>query len=557
MKGETWSTKPWALCAALLALAAGALVAHSLAFNFVTDDAFISFVYARNLARHGQLVFNLGERVEGYTNFLWTVLLAGLMRIGLEPERTSRVLGTGFAIATLVVCAWISRRLRPTPRAEGRGATAFAHATAAVSGSPWSAWEALPALILAGIPGFACWASGGLETQMFSFFITLGAGLYLGEQLGGRPPRRSAIAFAMAALTRPEGSLFFALTVWHRLLLARRLRPARSEIVWIGWFALLVAPHFIWRRLYYGWWLPNTYYIKAVGGAGTFGQGGYYLVRFIEQSHLWALPILYLLGLARAGRRPEKRGALLAGGYTALLTIGFLLYVVSVGGDFMGLGRFALPVVPLLVVLGALGLRLALGSLAARAAPAAAMLVALLLGVHAAHSAAITRRSLAFIGADHGIDTPGYLRWYTADRAAIGKWFGRHAQSDDYAAVGGAGAQVYYSGIRSLDCYGLSDAYIAHRVRAHDIRPGHQKYAPLDYQLARRPTIITSNYYRCCSAALGSAPYTPSAAERDLWWRRGYHYVSAEIPGLSWPWYSFLLRNDRRFGPFLPMDDSP
>src|SRR5437867_5557888 len=97
--------------AALLALAAGALVAHMRVFNFVTDDAFISFVYSRNLAEHGQLVFNLGERVEGYTNFLWTVLLAGLMKLGWQPESSSLWLGGAFAVATLAVCAALSRRL--------------------------------------------------------------------------------------------------------------------------------------------------------------------------------------------------------------------------------------------------------------------------------------------------------------------------------------------------------------------------------------------------------------------------------------------------------------
>src|ERR687883_553373 len=86
-------------------LAAPVLLVHIFVFNFVTDDAFISFVYSRNLAQHGQLVFNLGERVEGYTNFLWTVLLALGLKLGVAPDVAARVLGTGFGIATLVVCA--------------------------------------------------------------------------------------------------------------------------------------------------------------------------------------------------------------------------------------------------------------------------------------------------------------------------------------------------------------------------------------------------------------------------------------------------------------------
>ena len=46
-------------------VAAAVLVPHARLFDFVTDDAYISFRYARHLALSGELVFNLGERVEG------------------------------------------------------------------------------------------------------------------------------------------------------------------------------------------------------------------------------------------------------------------------------------------------------------------------------------------------------------------------------------------------------------------------------------------------------------------------------------------------------------
>jgi hypothetical protein len=504
------STLTWVL----VALAAAALVAYSLVFNFVTDDAFISFVYARNLAHHGQLVFNLGERVEGYTNFLWTVLLAALLKLGLAPEVTSRVLGTAFGAATLAVCARASRRLR--------GSEAY------------TAWDALPALLLAGVPGYACWSSGGLETQMFTFFVTVGATTYLCD------PERATVpvAFALAALTRPEGVLLFAATALHRLL-ARRRWPTRRELALAALFAAIVVPHLVWRRWYYGWWLPNTFYIKSSGGPGTWAQGTYYLRQFAAQFHLWVAPVLVVAGLARR----REAGALALFGYTLWVAAIFGVYVASVGGDFMGLFRFALPVLPLIALSAAAGLRLLVGGVAAPLAVGAA---ALLLVAHGLHAREVTRRSFA-IGADRGIDTPGFLRWYTADRAAIGRWFGRYAQPDDYAAVGGAGAQVYYSGIRSLDCFGLSDAYIAHRVPPQSNRPGHQKYAPLDYQLAGKPTIITSNYYH-----IDRAPYRPSPFEAADWHRRGYHYVSVQIEGLSSPWYSFLLRDDRRLGPVGP-----
>lgn len=514
-----------ALVLGLCTLAAVILIAHSLVWNFVTDDAFISFVYSRNLAKHGQLVFNLGEHVEGYTNFLWTMILAGLMKVGLQPEIMSRVLGTWAGVSTLFVCAAGSKWLRGDTQG--------------------SAWDALPALVLAGVPGYACWSSGGLETQLFTLLVTSGMLLYLRDHLAGVEPRRgSAILFGLSALTRPEGILFFALTVLHRSIvkLARRtLRPGRDELVWVGWFLALVVPHLLWRRWYYGWWLPNTFYIKSSAGSAAFSQGLYYLSRWILQFHLWIVPLLVIAALV--ARRSRELVQLVA--YAALVVIPFCLYVASVGGDFMGLFRFMMGVVPLLVLCATLSLR----ALLANARPAMAVaVVALLLAGHAAHAYFVDQKSL-IIGADRGIDTPGFLRWYTADRAAIGKWFGQYVKPDDYAAVGGAGAQVYYSGIPSLDCFGLSDEYIAHKVRATQSRPGHQKYAPVDYQLSKHPTIITSNYYR-----LVNAPYT---GPDEMWWRqRGYHYVTVPVPGLSSPMYAFLLRNDRSLGPLPKVDDA-
>ena len=147
--------------------AAVALVAHSLVFNFVTDDAFISFVYSRNLAEHGKLVFNLGEHpVEGYTNFLWTVLLAALLEA--RPRARAHVARARHRL----------RRGHARHRAPGcRGACARRRG----GDVDWSWWDALPALFLAGVPGYACWSSGGLETQMFAFLVTLGAAWHLDE----------------------------------------------------------------------------------------------------------------------------------------------------------------------------------------------------------------------------------------------------------------------------------------------------------------------------------------------------------------------------------------
>ena len=102
MSSESTQSPLWRY-APLLAIAA-LLVWHSLQYNFVTDDAYISFVFSENFAEHGQLLFNHGHPpVEGYTNFLWTFLLGLLLLVGLPPEIMSLVLGTAFAAGTLLI----------------------------------------------------------------------------------------------------------------------------------------------------------------------------------------------------------------------------------------------------------------------------------------------------------------------------------------------------------------------------------------------------------------------------------------------------------------------
>lgn len=88
------------LTVAALALAVAAGIAWALSLDYLSDDTFISFRYARNLARGDGLVFNPSERVEGYTNFLEVVVLAGLYRLGADLVRAGRSLSLASGAAS-------------------------------------------------------------------------------------------------------------------------------------------------------------------------------------------------------------------------------------------------------------------------------------------------------------------------------------------------------------------------------------------------------------------------------------------------------------------------
>ncbi|MBK6849660.1 MAG: hypothetical protein IPG96_19710 [Proteobacteria bacterium] len=288
-------TRWWAIGGALLAVVA--LWLHARCYPFVTDDAYITFRYSWNLATHGQPVFNLGERVEGYTNFLWMVLLALGLKLGVAPEALARVLATLAAAGVLVLVVVLSRVYR---------------------GGRATPWDALGALWLASAAHFAAWCGGGLEAQLFGALVLAGIVLHALELATAGParPSRSAaggLLFALATLTRPR-ALFWGLTQLHRLACklrdGRRLRPSAAE--WVGALAFLLpcGAFFVWRWRYYGYPLPNTFYVKAQGQALVMlRQWGWpYLRDFLVETKLWSLAPLGLVALVLARVRSAGRG---------------------------------------------------------------------------------------------------------------------------------------------------------------------------------------------------------------------------------------------------------
>ncbi|MGN6105463.1 MAG: hypothetical protein ACTHU0_10195 [Kofleriaceae bacterium] len=523
----------------LLAVAALVLVLHSLAYNFVTDDAYISFVFSRNFAEHGQLAFNLGDPVEGYTNFLWTVVLGGLMVLGVPPEISSRVLGTACALVTLFLVFRIVERALRRP-------------------SPWSA---VAPLLLACSSGFACWTSGGLETQLFTMLVTGALEAVVAAVEQPRALRRAGAMLALAAMTRPEGPLVAAVlgAAWivHRAIDYRATRgriAVRDELFAAAWFLGLWLPWFAWRWWYYGWPFPNTYYVKAAGpwadaasahprlASQMIDNGLYYIWAWLQQTRLlYALPLVAAAFPSLSPRSPRFVLGLACG----LLGAVYVPYAIRVGGDFMGLHRFIMPVFVVAAILVVLGLEWLVHWVPRRRALVAAIACALLLGGFALTQYQLTRRSLQWgnFGNDHGIDTPAFLIVYTEDRAQIGRAMAPCFRPDDFSIVGGAGAQPYFGRMRGIDVFGLVSERIAHeepRIRA---RAGHTKFGADRLLADYDPTFVFSCYRLHRTAA---QPQLPCGG---FWLGRGYEQVTMHIPGLreQGEYYTFLAKKARDF----------
>src|SRR5688572_15725672 len=62
-------------------------------WGFVQDDTYISLRYSWNFAHGNGLVFNIGEKVEGFSNFLWVIFAGVMIKIGVDPLDAVRVVG--------------------------------------------------------------------------------------------------------------------------------------------------------------------------------------------------------------------------------------------------------------------------------------------------------------------------------------------------------------------------------------------------------------------------------------------------------------------------------
>lgn len=464
------------------------------------DDAYISFRYAQNAILGHGLVFNAGERVEGFTNFLWTALMIPVVGAGLDVGRISIILGILFGLGTL----WLTVRLARTLQLP-----------------PWVG--RLAALLLAVDGSFAIWSVSGLETAIFTFLLTAGATLYILDQQENASVRRtsevrrtlplpaSAVLFALAAMTRPEAAAVFALTVAHQFMWraagevsqVRRTFDLRRTLLRLfpRWdiargftFAALFAPYWLLRWGYYRSFFPNSFYAKVAPGGpiAQLERGWHYLTQFVDVHLGWWILLPALVALVVAAVRQFRKTSLRTGepgnplfgfSYLALVIAAYGAYIVYVGGDW-SVGRFFVPVLPAAYLLIAAGLgeiyRWVAGRLPAFAASTAA---------------AVLLAALAYESSwkgEYGIFVRGFdAATATAARETMGRWLKTNVPPGTLIAVDAAGQVPYFSELPAIDMFGINDLHIG-RLSVPTLgegTPGHEKF-DLAYVITRAPQYV-------------------------------------------------------------------
>lgn len=212
------------------------------------------------------------KAVEGYSNFLWILILDAVWRgLGISPPTASNYLSLGISYLTLLV-----------------GLVMVAQLKWSTTLRPYKVLFA--ALVLTGAltnRTFLAWTSSGLETALFNFLLLSWIYLCLYEY---KHPNRWLLAVStiasLMALTRPDGLLYWlaTITVIFVALVWRRSESAGTN-KWAGLPLMIVPTHILWRKFTYGEWLPNTYYAKVTSAWPE--SGVRYAASFILEYALW------------------------------------------------------------------------------------------------------------------------------------------------------------------------------------------------------------------------------------------------------------------------------
>lgn len=487
---QAFAVRDAALCvAAVLGTVAFASLYSRLYHHNVVDDAMISMQYAKNVVLGHGVVFNPGERVEGYTNFLWLMLMVPVYAV-------THALHEPFVPAIVQVEIYIAAADVALVYVLGRriwGSNVLATALA------------LGVLVLDN--SWTVWAAFGLEGHFLAMWILL-ALLFITS----KSPRRglfAGLALAGAMMTRPDAGLFCAVLVGSELVEALLHKATRRETLvqtawmtgaWIGVYAL----YFAWRWHYYGYLLPNTFYLKVESSRFDAWQRGIKYVATFFSDRSW-IPAFGLLALFKIDDR-IVRAALV---YAVLHSV----YVAYVGGDFYPGQRFFIGQLPVF----ALCTGAALDGLwrVVRVSRVSRVLSKVQLPPPALAGAAL----VLVIGTlvrqyEAGLEN-GPLRYEikrfandVADSNRLAEWVRDHHRPGAVLATGLIGHLGFVGDVRVVDLYGVIDPSVAHR----DVKtlgrgkPGHEKKMSDAEMLAHKPTFIQWGY------------------THDDFWRDGYFF---------------------------------
>ncbi len=395
------------------------------------EDAAMLMRYAQHVAEGHGVVWNIGEPpVDGATDFLFMIVTAFLVRIGLSVESAVRSLGAGTHLLTVILVYLAVRYLH-------RGPILVALTSA---------------LYLAIGPGLY-YVAAYFGTPFFAFFASL---TWCLAWLVVKHPDSVLLALLFSlsglatGLVRPEGVILAALMLLAIVFLLGWRQSSKAIVAFLLVFSILGGLFFAWRWSYFGHPLPTPFVKK---GAGLLYPNS--LRESLRNTLILCLPFvpMVILGLRS---RPSSRLTV----FWLVPIIGFATVFVLLSNDMNFGARFQYAVLPILLISWYAAIpgvekdfRLpAWASLPTRPRVTLLLLAAVLL-VGALGYAYLTSRTTTY-GRDGRYD--------------VGRMLGSYADDDLTMATSEAGLLPLYSRWRAVDTWGLNDSWIATRGEITD-----------------------------------------------------------------------------------------
>jgi hypothetical protein len=409
------------------------------------------------------LVYNKGEYVEGYTNFLWTIITAPFTKIGLiDVSIFSSMFGLIFSISNILMIALISMQFN------GDLAKYLKYLIF------------LPPLFLALDDSIAFWAIGGMEFPLYTLFILGIIYNYFKLNEDSKHIFYLMIFLMLCTLTRPEGNMIFAFTVVHLLLYRKSIKNfKKTVIILLVLYALFCAAYYGFKYSFYGQLIPNTFYAKGVTDIKmNLVLGTKYLALCIG-TRLYIFIFILFIPFKKAFKEFKMS-------FLIIFSLIYVIYLIMVGGDWMIANRFFVPILPMLYILSVIGFINVIIKIQGyyknenkvlKFGNVLAVILSVLLFV-------IT---LIFLEYNQLIIKDNNAK-YEMQWSMFGKWLKNNVSPETVIAVGPAGKIPYYSELYTIDMWGLNNSYIA-KTDSKRLQAGHKKFN-FEYVLSLNPEFI-------------------------------------------------------------------
>jgi arabinofuranosyltransferase len=516
-------------------------------YTTILDDAYIFFRYAENIFSGFGFVWNINEPpVEGYTSFLYLVTLLTAKYLSIDLELFAILLGTLSSALTLYFAYLIYEFLY---------SKVLTHR-----------WVNIVTIVILTLsPAYIYWSPAGMETSFYSIFLLLTMYSFLKlsdkKDIDGSNKNHSAlilfngILFGLLCVLRFEAVLFFLAAFFFLIKEENslvRIKINSIAVLFVLGFIIIFGTYFVWRWSYFGYFFPNTYYAKTGGGLQQIAGGFLYTVKALRLFYGFGwIPIFIIMFFFEKRMIKEKAVFLFSIAAISILT------TIFIGGDHFHLGRFVLPVLPLIFVFfpPALDRFLSIKSLKLKANYKATIILVILvlllvykpvyLESFKGFQNILDGRKETLVVYDESTEKD-IIEWQHAF-ILMGETLKQIAAKDDYIAVVPIGAIGYISKINVIDMVGLVDAVIAHEQfspdAVHKWTPGHTK-GDGKYILSRKPKYIQlTDYLTQKPLETPHERSTQFVSVKELWELEEFHneyefYPIEVIDG----WYYNLFR---------------